>query len=729
MPYISIRCGHGVAQAVDNRAPSCAQSRMGADRGAMAGHTAGVRSVRGSTTRSVMRGVAVAAVLVLPSVAMAQTVITVSPDEPVDSALPRPERVSDLAAALARARVLRATSSEQAARGIVIVLAAGVHRLTQPLRLGREDSGTAAHPLVIRGPADGTARLSGGVVLRQEASDAALIARYPAAARAHLAVVALPPQLRATGRSDVPRRYDRDSGPVPFEIIDAHGPLRPAQWPRDGWARATARDSRGAIAVIDAALARRFAGEEELWLSGFPGHDWAYEVQRVARLDAATGQMVLVAPPPFGFAPSFRFRLLHARAALETPGTWHRDAASGRVVVWPRPAGGALEASLADGLLVIEGARHVRIEHLILEAVRGDAVVVNGGSDIAIAHCLVRNVAGRAVVVEGAQRVGVAASHILDIGDGGVVLSGGDRPRLEGAGLYVTDTRIERFARLGLSYRPAVSLHGVGAVARGNLILDGPHAGLAFTGNGHRIEGNEIARVVRETADAGAIYTGRDWTAQGTIIRHNFLHDIRGEGGREVKGIYLDDLASGITIEGNVLLRVDQPVFIGGGRDNRVLANLMISAAPGVHLDGRGLTWARDMAGRPDGELRTRLGAMPIASPLWRARYPALAGILADTPAAPRRNRAAGNVAIGGALYRLLPEVDRAAQDFEPEAVAARRRARVGADMAQLLAEAQSAARIAALLAPVLEDMQLRALPLARMDRAARLPPWAARPR
>ena len=181
---------------------------------------------------------------------------------------------------------------------------------------------------------------------------------------------------------------------------------------------------------------------------------------------------------------------------------------------------------------------------------------------------------------------GIATSDISDTGEGGVLLSGGDRRTLAPAGLFVRDCRIVRFARIGHTFKPAVDIHGVGNIVAGNYIAEAPNFAVMFQGNDHLIEGNEITDVVNDTSDAGALYSSHDWTARGTIIRGNFLHDIKGrQPGFETKGVYLDDYTSGIAVRGNLFLRVEKPVFIGGGRDNLIEGNVFIASPPAVQWE------------------------------------------------------------------------------------------------------------------------------------------------
>ena len=335
-------------------------------------------------------------------------------------------------------------------------------------------------------------------------------------------------------------------------------------------------------------------------------------------------------------------------------------------------------------------------------------------TNIEIDECTIRWTGGRGLSMIDARASGITGSRIEGSGEGGVLLSAGDRGSLLSGELFVKNTIIEDFARLGRTYRPAIRLDGVGNLAVGNFIADAPHSAIQFTGNNHLIELNEITRVVTDTSDAGAIYTGRDWTAQGTVIRHNFLHDLRAAKGFETKGVYLDDFASGITIEGNLFLRVDQPVFIGGGRDNNVNRNVFLSASPGIAIDARGVTWAESGIKDPRSELRVAFAAVPTQSVVWREQYPRLASLMSDDPGLPKRNVARGNLFCDSQPYHLLPEVDLELQDLQASDGSQSMLRRLL--IFQILAPAD-----VSVLEPALTGAGLADLPLAAMDRRAAL--------
>jgi hypothetical protein len=169
-----------------------------------------------------------------------------------------------------------------------------------------------------------------------------------------------------------------------------------------------------------------------------------------------------------------------------------------------------------------------------------------------------------------------------------------------------------------------------------------------ISGNDHQIEMNEIYDVCYETDDVGAIYMGRDWTARGNVIRHNYIHDILGHGPYGAMGVYLDDWISGTTVAGNVFYRVGRAVLIGGGRDNLIEGNIFVDCPSSVYISALGLGQPHLDITAGTATLRERLAAVPYQSPPWQERYSTLANILNDEPMAPKGNVVRGNISLGG---------------------------------------------------------------------------------
>lgn len=344
---------------------------------------------------------------------------------------------------------------------------------------------------------------------------------------------------------------------------------------------------------------------------------------------------------------------------------------------------------------------------------------VIGGRDVVVERATIRWAGLRAASFIDAIDSGIISSDIADTGEGGVLLKGGDRRTLTPARLFVRDCRIVRFSRIGRTFRPAVDMHGVGNIVAQSYIAEAPNFGIQFQGNDHLTEGNEITDVVNDTSDAGAIYTGVDWTARGTIIRGNFIHDIQpGADAFEVKGVYLDDFTSGTIVEGNLFLRVQQPVFIGGGRDNVVRGNVFIASPPAVFIDSRGLDWASKFVVDENSDLRRRLAEMPIASEPWRSRFPQLMRLLADAPGDARGNVSRGNLIVGRDAYQLEVRAVAAHQSLGPDLGASRHPSGFERAKIETWRSATTAGEVGKAMAAEIAEAGWPSIDFAAMDRA-----------
>jgi len=125
-----------------------------------------------------------------------------------------------------------------------------------------------------------------------------------------------------------------------------------------------------------------------------------------------------------------------------------------------------------------------------------------------------------------------------------------------------------------------------------------------------------------------------------------------------VMAVYLDDCASGTTVYGNLFVRAGRAAMIGGGRDNTIENNLFVDCSPAVHVDARGMGWAKFWFDGRDPTLMDRLKAVGHDRPPYRTRYPALAGILSDDPARPKGNRIVRNICVGGKWIEWLDGMD-----------------------------------------------------------------------
>jgi hypothetical protein len=548
---------------------------------------------------------------------------------------------------------------------ITIHLDAGTYRLGETLNIDAASSGSAEHPVTIEGPKDASAIISGGRAVSgfTPVTDRAILARLPAAARPHVLQADLAKQ-GITDYGEYKRRGFYMSGiTTAMEVFYRNQPMTLARWPNQGFAKiATTPDGeKGFTFTVQGANLAAWKDEPDLLATGYWFNNWADATISIKAIDLATQRITLTEPAPnYGLKIGQPVFFQNALAELDQPGEWYLDKTNGVLYFWPlQPLHeNEVEVSMLGKLLVIDSASHIRIGRITFQSARGDAITVKGGHHVSIANSVVRNIGNRATVISG-QDNGLTDMLIENIGEGGVVLAGGDRQTLTPANLYVERSTIRRFARLTRTIQPAILMSGVGNRALGNQISDAPHIAILFTGNDHLISLNEIFDVCKETGDAGAIYTGRDWTARGTVISDNHIHDIPPNVAMgTTKGVYLDDQASGITVRGNLFERVYQAVFIGGGRDNLVEDNKFIDTATAIHLDARGKAGQKATTDDPNGTLRKRLAEVPYNQTPYKERYPHLANILEDEPGAPKYNIARRNSFVGNVAVRISKDAE-----------------------------------------------------------------------
>ena len=554
------------------------------------------------------------------------------------------------------------------AEGCTIWLRGGDHVRTATFELTPGDSGTASAPVIYRPWPGEAVRLLGGRRLDPAAftpvADTAARERLAPAARDRVVQC----DLRAQGITDcgalVSRGFGRPTAPAHLELFFNDRPMTVAQWPDAGqfatitgftkpmtneWG-AESGDLTGGF-TYDGDRPQRWAPSEEIWVHGYWAYDWANSFERVRRLDPLA-RVVETAPPHghYHFAKGQRFYFLNVLEELDQPGEYYVDRTAGVLYFWPpAPLDGAdIRVSvLGEPLVTMKGVSHVAVRDVTLEAGRGSGICVEGGEGVLIDGCTIRNCGNWAARIEGGAHHTVAGCDIYGTGDGGVSVNGGDRGTLAPCHHAVINCHIHHYARWSRCYVAGINATGVGMRIAHNLIHDAPHNAILFWGNDFLIENNEIHRVCLETGDAGAIYTGRDYTFRGNVIRRNFIHDMGGVGMGSI-AIYMDDCVSGTHIAENVLVNCQYGLMLGGGRDFVVANNIFVNCKPAIHADARGVHPNPVWQNMVNQTMKTRLAAMRHHAPPYSSRYPEIAGVdrylAAGHGVPPENNRVERNI-------------------------------------------------------------------------------------
>jgi hypothetical protein len=453
-----------------------------------------------------------------------------------------------------------------------------------------------------------------------------------------------------------PRGFGRPPGPAPEELFLNYRAGILARWPNKGYAKIgkvtepgngeNDQDKPKRQPVFEAGdRAKRWSQAKDLWLYGYWAFDWADESIPVTNVNRTTGTVTLKTPHVFGVASGSPFFAENLIEELDRPSEYFIDRKALKLYFLDRaektPASSYQLSTLSAPLVSISDASNITVRGLDFCISRGDAASFKNCESVRFEGCTFTSLGGRVAVIDGGHRSGLQSCNIAHTGEGGVSLSGGDRNTLSPGLNFVANCDFSDFERRSQTYRPAVWINGVGNRVSHCAMHDAPHSAIIYGGNNHVIEYNEFYRTIAVTGDGGVVYTGRDWSARGTVIQYNYFHDNIGQKKWE-PAIYVDDLGSGIKMIGNLIERCHWGFLIGGGRENILDRNVLVDCDLAFDCDARGLGWAA----RSKPTMLANLNAVPYQSEIWRTNYPELPNILNEDPMAPARNVIRGNLLV-----------------------------------------------------------------------------------
>ncbi|KAG2383405.1 hypothetical protein C9374_004076 [Naegleria lovaniensis] len=252
-----------------------------------------------------------------------------------------------------------------------------------------------------------------------------------------------------------------------------------------------------------------------------------------------------------------------------------------------------------------------------LEMCRGFAIS-GYGSYYVVKNMIISNTGNAGVQISqchfGCQ---IVNSTFYELGQGGLNIGGGVRAYLNATNTLIMNNTMFNFTRIGKCYRPGVNiLGGVGYTITHNEIYSADHSAIVYKGNYHDISYNKIYDVCKIVGDAGAIYSGRDWTFRGNTIRYNLIAKSRGPGLYGTTCLYLDDRYSSAEVYGNIFYDCYRGIQVGGGRDNHVFNNIFVNNTISLQVDWRVNTTDMYL------KMYSNLMAVPYQNSFWSKAFP-----------------------------------------------------------------------------------------------------------
>lgn len=561
---------------------------------------------------------------------------------------------------------------------VVVNFRPGDYTVGNGITLQASDSGTEKGPVVWRSVGGSPARITGGIrvpsALFRQVDDQGILSRLPEEARGKVYVADVSKLVPAKIPEMAQAFGGTPTAPLLF-VGQKLGTL--ARWPNTEYTSFSKAVDKGGLLkkrpdggsvrapgafIYENPRARRWNFSEGVWMNGYWTHDWDNHSVRAASYgpENGTNDVIRLAENiPYGVMggtwgrKSRRFYVFNLLEELDAPGEWWLDRAGKRLYLYPPKGTPQSEDEVvltfsSEPILKGNAVSHLRFERLAFEYGYGNGIALRG-NNLALVDCRVANLGGTGISVNGNNNV-IRNCEIYNLGRAGISVFGGDRRTLTKADTLVEDCHVHDWAIFQRTYAPAIGVNGCGVTLRRNTMHDAPHSAVLYGGNEHLFEYNEVYRVLMETGDAGAYYTGRDWTTMGNVLRYNNTHDLGAEGDHaNTMGFYFDDCDCGDEVYGNVFHNVSRGIMVGGGREHPIRNNIFSRCLIGLSIDCRGMTWKHWNSpehGGPSWMLEEKAKRLNYTTGVWAEKYPRLAKIMQDHPREPLYNPVENNIFI-----------------------------------------------------------------------------------
>ncbi|WP_458121668.1 right-handed parallel beta-helix repeat-containing protein [Paenibacillus sp. Z6-24] len=272
---------------------------------------------------------------------------------------------------------------------------------------------------------------------------------------------------------------------------------------------------------------------------------------------------------------------------IDTPGEWALDFHDRKLYYYPNGSIADQDIIVADRsqpIIEMYNAAYIQLVGLTVEGSMSNGIELQHSDHITMAGNTIRNVGGGGILDYYGHHNIIRSNDIYETGSFGIsVGQAGDRMKLIPSHTQIVNNHIHDIGNL-IHLEGMIITESIGMTITHNLLHHMPKHGIRYvSSNDLLFEYNRVHHVSLIDGDAGAFYTGRDWSSYGNVMRYNHIAD-----SPRANGFYADDGDSGDTYYNNVINNVSKAFIFGGGHYNQAYGNLIINAAS-IQIDDRGI--------------------------------------------------------------------------------------------------------------------------------------------
>jgi parallel beta-helix repeat protein len=313
----------------------------------------------------------------------------------------------------------------------------------------------------------------------------------------------------------------------------------------------------------------------------------AYVVDDLPLAGASGAQLNLAAPTTYAVKAGWGYLLTGQAWMVDSAGEWHHDGGSRQLRVQALRAGSArrlpTQATVLASGLDLDGRAHVVVEGLLVRKT-GTGALLRRSQGVQLRNSRFEDLADRGIDAADSRDTVIESNLVQRTGTDAVFAGG--MAAVAASGLVVRNNLVRDSGVRLLAGVPqtlprrsyAAILAGRQATVSGNVIVDAGYIGIRVF-EGSTVSGNVVTGACSVLDDCGAIYTLG--AGNGSRISGNLVWQVRGNAAGkppaarapQAQGIYLDDDASGVLVDGNTVIDADHGVLLHDAAANTVRGN------------------------------------------------------------------------------------------------------------------------------------------------------------
>lgn len=518
--------------------------------------------------------------------------------------------LGSLAGAQKRVRELKAQGIPVAE----VVFRGGDYRINKA-NFTAEDSGTEDMPIVYRAYEGEVVNFKGSVELDMTkaapVTDEALLSRMYEKVRNKVVEIDLNHQGITQGQITEMRNIATiyalsGSGGGDYNTVFVDEVEQPiSQWPNGREYTSWTKTLDLYTIVYEGSNPDRWTKAKDWWIASF--YAWDFGMCRISPIELNPAKKAIQVVNNASFqhtsGVSKRWKAYNLIEEIDLPGEYYIDRDNMKLYFYPpyTTQGAKVEFSVAENLLTIRGLSHVTFKNVNFKQCRGIGINLSDVVNVDFDGCQISEIGNKAyystgskaavtgddywqkayLKIDGSYDSDVRNCVFDNIGSVGMYIIGaGNVDTLTPANNIIENNIITRCNQRSIP-DGAMLLSGCGNIARNNHIGDSAQHAIYLFGNDHLVEDNEVYSVLREVADAGAIYQGRAMLQRGSAVKRNFIHDIWPADSRLVTGtcaLYVDDGQQGLTFENNIVVGAQNSYNSNGGAAMKIHGNVFVDA-------------------------------------------------------------------------------------------------------------------------------------------------------